>query len=331
MRLYRALQPLAIIVVVGLLAAPTSSALSELRCGLREPVDCLTEEAATPLEGDASYGRHSSHARYATKVLSAATASAKLYPAEIKRAEDAFWEARYAIYQGLISQGSAPLLNSDLGYLESSDGTPICLLHGRSDVLQNATLIRYIGALHPETPPIIVAAAIAEQASDVERVFGVDILEEAALTVLPGKEDMSIGIAQLRPTEMISLGLGGVDLFDPEMAVRGMYAKLALAGELMDDLASADAPLSPTERYMLLSLAQNHLGTVNDYYAVDGDWDQLMAMGNYARIMRYFLVHLDWLHESGWELPPDVDLDRWRRVVFSTPQEADPPELGRRS
>jgi hypothetical protein len=329
MRHNRAISLPAILIAVAILAAPTSSALSEIRCALVKPEQCLTEEAEAPLETEPSCATHSSHDRYAAKQLSAAVRSAKRYPAEVKREVDVFWEARYAIYQGLISQGSAPLFNSDQGYLESSEGTPICLLHGRSDVIDNAELILTIGERYAEIPPIVVAAAIAEQASDVERVFGVDILEKTAMA-LPGKDDMSIGIAQLRPTEVISLGLGTVDLFDPEIAVRGMYAKLRFANARIDLMQSEDAPLSATERTMLLSLAQNHLGTVDEYFELGGDWDRLTAIDNYARIMRYFLVHLDWLVENGWELPPDIDLESWRRIVFSAPGETAPPDLGRR-
>ncbi len=310
---------------VGILAAPNSSVLSELRMTLDESIE--TTDLHPTSKPNCTH--HSSHARYATKPLSAAVASIKLRPSEVKHDEDAFWEARYWIYQGLMSQGSDPLFNSDQGYLENSDGTPICLLHGRNDVTNNTDLILAVGDDYPEIPPTLIAAAIAEQASDVERVFGIDIWEQTALG-LPGQEDMSVGIAQLRPTEVISLGLGTVDLFDPEIAVRGMYAKLHVANARIDALQSPEAPLTVTERYMLLSLAQNHLGTVDDYFAVNGDWDQLMAMSNYARIMRYFVVHLDWLLETGWELPPDVDLDRWRRTVFSAPRDPEPPELGRR-
>ncbi len=316
---------MAILMAVAILAAPSSSVLSEIRETFDEPIE--TTDLYLASKPSCTY--HTSHARYATKPLSAAAASIKLRPAEVKHDEDAFWEARYWIYQGLISQGSAPLFNSNEGYLEESDGTPICLLHGRNDVINNTELILAVGDDYPELPPTLIAAAIAEQASDVERAFGVDIWEQTALG-LPGKEDMSIGIAQLRPTEVVSLGLGTVDLFDPEIAVRGMYAKLRVAAERIDALESAEMPLTLTERYMLLSLAQNHLGTVDEYFAVNGDWNELMAMDNYARIMRYFLVHLDWLLETGWELPPDIDLERWRRTVFSAPRNPEPPELGRR-
>jgi len=247
-----------------------------------------------------------------------------------KLEEDRLWEARYLIYQELISRSSAPLLFSDLGFFELGDGTPICLLHGRTDVLDNAETIRAVTDEYPRIPAIMVAAAIAEQASDVERIFGVDILEKAILS-LPGRENMCIGIAQLRPTEAMSLGLGLADLFRPEAAVRGMCAKLNSANEHIDLLRDQTTPISPTDRYMLLSLAQNNLGSIDDYNRVGGDWDKLLRMHNYARVMRYFLIHLDWLVANGWKPPDGVDLDQWRRIAFSSAREGVIPPLRRRS
>ncbi len=236
--------------------------------------------------------------------------------------DDALWEARYLLYQELISQGSSPLFRTGDDYLEAEDGTPVCLLHGRSDVLNNADLIRRVAGEYPDIAPVMVAAAIAEQASDVERIFGLDILEQTTL-FLPGKENMSVGIAQIRPTEAVSLGiaLDPMDLFDPEIAVRGMVAKLKVTNERIDAYRDPEVQLSLTERYMVLSLGQNSPGIADDYYAAKGDWAVLLGQNNNARVMRYFLVHLDWLLANGWELPEDVDLDFWRKVAFSSPQE----------
>ena len=244
-------------------------------------------------------------------------------------AGDALWEARYVIYQELISQGSTPLFRSGGGYLESQDGTPICLLHGRSDVLNNSELIRSVAAEYPRIAPVVVAACIAEQASDVERIFGLDILEKTILSI-PGQENMSVGIAQIRPTEALSLGvtLDPLELFDPEIAVRGMVAKLRSVDERIDALQNPDDPVSLTERYMLLSLGQNSPGISDEYFAAGRDWDLLLSRNNNARVMRYFLVHLDWLVANGWELPDDVDLDLWRKIAFSSPQEVEEPYLG---
>ncbi|MCU0519765.1 MAG: hypothetical protein MUF84_03595 [Anaerolineae bacterium] len=241
-------------------------------------------------------------------------------------AGDTLWEARYLIYQELISQGSTPLFRSGGDYLEAEDGTPICLLHGRSDVLDNSELIRTVAAEYPSIAPVVVAACIAEQASDVERIFGLDVLEKTILSV-PGQENMSIGIAQIRPTEAMSLGLtlDPLDLFDPEIAVRGMVAKLRSVDQRIDTLQDPDNPVSLTERYMLLSLGQNSPGIADEYFQEAGNWNVLLSRDNNARVMRYFLVHLDWLVANGWELPEDVDLDHWRKIAFSSPQEIEDP------
>jgi hypothetical protein len=37
--------------------------------------------------------------------------------------------------------------------------------------------------------------------------------------------------------------------------------------------------------------------------------------------MRYYLVHLDWFLENGWKLSDEIDLDYWREMVFSTPDD----------
>ncbi|MDX9954857.1 MAG: hypothetical protein RBT75_12210 [Anaerolineae bacterium] len=229
------------------------------------------------------------------------------------------WRRRYDIYQQLITEASEPLLqlSSDAAPAQE-DESGIRLLHGRADVQNNAEHILAEGRNHPDIPPVLVAAAIAEQASDVERLFGVDALEKAGL-VVPGLENMSIGIAQLRPEEALKLGLGDADLFDPETAIQGMFAKVHLGNMRITELENPADPLTTTERYMLLSLAQNGTSEVDEYFALGGDWESILTQGNNARVMRYFLVHLDWLLLNGWELPEDVALDTWRETVFSTP------------
>ncbi|MBN1920457.1 MAG: hypothetical protein JW892_04385 [Anaerolineae bacterium] len=229
------------------------------------------------------------------------------------------WSRRYDIYQQLITEASEPLLQGELDKASAQENEmEIRLLHGRADVQNNAEHILAEGQNYPEIPPVLVAAAIAEQASDVERLFGVDTLEKAAL-VVPGLENMSIGIAQLRPEEALELGLGDVDLFDPEAAIQGMFAKIHLGNMRITELENPSDPLTLTERYMLLSLAQNGTSEVDEYFALGGDWKRILTQGNNARVMRYFLVHLDWLLLNGWELPGDVALDAWRETVFSTP------------
>lgn len=234
---------------------------------------------------------------------------------------DEVWATRYQVYQMLITAGSAPLLQlgADAGTTEDSSFT-VHLLHGRADAQNNAHLIKAEGRSYPDIPPILVAAAIAEQASDIERVFGMNALEQTALA-LPGLENMSIGIAQIRPQEAATLGLGEeADLFDPETAIRGMYAKMAHADARIEQRQDPESPLALTDRYMLLSLAQNSLGKVDEFFALHGDWALILQQGNNARVMRYFIVHLDWLLLNGWTLSEQVDLDTWRAVVFSTPE-----------
>jgi hypothetical protein len=246
------------------------------------------------------------------------------YPGQdTEPAGDPLWRARYLVYQELItywSRSAVPEKGTEAVPVESS---AIALLHGRNDVLDNATLIAEVAPDYPEIPAIFVAASIAHQASDVERAFGVDILEQIAIN-FPGLDNMSIGIAQLRPTETESLGLGEVDLFDPEFAIDGMFTKIRLSGVRIDELQNPISPVPPTDRAMLLSLAQNSPTAVDAFFAAGGDWDAVLAQANNQRVMRYFMVHLDWLVECGWELPGDVDLGRWRAIVFSAPVVEEP-------
>ncbi len=234
---------------------------------------------------------------------------------------DLLWKARYTVYQELTTHWSRSRVPRDESGIMPEEGKIITVLHGRNDVLENAALILDAGQAYPEIPAIYVAAAIAHQASDIERIFGVDLLEELALN-LPGLDDMSIGIAQIRPSETDWLGLGEVDLFEPEVAVEGMYNKFTHASARIDAVQSPLSPLPPTDRAMLLSLAQNSPAAVDAFFAAGGNWDLVLAQANNQRVMRYFLVHLDWLVNSGWELPGDVDLDRWRAIVFSAPARA---------
>lgn len=241
------------------------------------------------------------------------------YPAlDAEPSGDFLWKARYEAYQQLITTWSGTSLPEEGVEALPAEGNPIALLHGRNDVLDNATLILDIAPGYPQVPAILVAASIAQQASDIERAFGVDILEQIVLNV-PGFDNMSIGIAQLRPTETESLGLGDVDLFEPEDAIRGMFTKIAASVARIDALQSPVSAVPATDRAMLMSLAQNNPRVVDTFFAAGGDWDVVRAQDNNQRVMRYFLVHLDWLMESGWELPGGVDLERWRAIVFSAP------------
>ncbi len=269
-------------------------------CILQEPeMMCFYEPASAPLEASTRQGANS-----------AATSNIPLLEQELVHA------ARYTVYQGLISQGSCSLPQVAAGAPEGEGEALLCPLHGRADVTANAETILAQGGEYLDVPPILVAAAIAEQASDVERLFGLDVLEKTVLQ-FPGKDNMSIGIAQLRPAEAQTLGLGAADLFDPEVAVRGMYAKIQQGNQRIDQLQDPAAPLSRTDRYMLLSLAQNNASVIEYFFELDGDWGQFLLHGNNARVMRYYLTHLDWLVANGWTLPEGVDLARWRQIVFS--------------
>ena len=217
------------------------------------------------------------------------------------------WWARYAFMQTAMTIGSSYPLRP--------------LLHGRQDARQNSHTIKSLAADYQDVAPVMVAAAIAEQASDVERLFGIDLWERAALSVLPSKQDMSRGIAQLRPSEQAGLGLAG-DLFDPATAIEGMYAKVSAASARIGELDPSES-LAPTDRCMLLALAQNSgTGVVDQFFQANKDWATMLdpGKGNNARILRYFTLHLDWLLQEGWELPDGVDKDRWRQIVFADQQ-----------
>lgn len=264
----------------------------------------------------------SSESQSSTGALNTADSIAAAAPQTLEtqiEKTDQTWVRRYQVYQQLITKGSTPLLQLDSNdALTQDDEIAIRLLHGRADVQNNAQHIQDEGRAYPDVPPILVAAAIAEQASDVERLFGVDALEKMALAV-PGLDNMSIGIAQLRPGEALSLGLGEVDLFDPKIAIRGMYTKIDLGNTRITQLQDPAAPLALTDRYMLLSLAQNGTSEVDEFFALGNDWSVTLVQGNNARVMRYFVVHLDWLLLDGWTLPEGVDLEYWREIVFSVP------------
>ena len=68
---------------------------------------------------------------------------------------------------------------------------------------------------------------------------------------------------------------------------------------------------------MLLSLAQNNIAAIDTFFELEGDWGRILAEGNNARVMRYFLLHLDWLLSNDWSLSKQIDLERWRETVFS--------------
>ena len=99
--------------------------------------------------------------------------------------------------------------------------------HGREDVLTYADAIHASVSMDLE---LLVAASIAHQASDIrDRPFGTDLVEEFWRQHM--KANASVGIAQLRPEEVVYWApeLVGQDLLAPEVAIRVMAAKLSKA------------------------------------------------------------------------------------------------------
>jgi len=77
---------------------------------------------------------------------------------------------------------------------------------------------------------------------------------------------------------------------------------------------------------MLLALAQNaNLHPINNFFdpEVGGKWEKMLPISNYARVLRYSLLHLEWLITTReWIIPEDLDLSRWRELAFSYYAEA---------
>lgn len=222
---------------------------------------------------------------------------------------DIGWAFTYGFWQGGISLVS--------NWEEASPA------HGRVDVIANAGLIR---AHAPRMLEIIVAAAIAHQASDIkDRPFGVDAVEEFWIDHIDS--DASVGIAQLRPDEVEEWmpALTNCDLLDPQNAVMVMTAKLMAADQYTRDTYG---DMLPTDRYMLLALVQNTstqemMVQTIDHFALDAHYDwvamldtELGAERDWREQLRLVLLQVDWLVEQGWETPWDLDVDYWRIIAF---------------
>ncbi|MBN2392409.1 MAG: DUF11 domain-containing protein [Anaerolineae bacterium] len=226
------------------------------------------------------------------------------------------WWIRYQFMQAGMSYGShfsVFIPGPTLGIIRPP------ILHGRRDVRLNRDMIQSVAVDYSDIAPIWIAAAIAEQASDVERFSGTDALEKTVLFFFPNKKgDMSRGIAQLKQSEQAGLGLTGQDLFDPAVAIQGMYAKVSAANNRINELDPTGS-LAATDRYMLLALAQNSGSEPINLFFGDAkqDWKTMLGTKNWALILRYYTLHLDWLISMGWELPEGIDLDKWRETVFS--------------
>jgi hypothetical protein len=192
---------------------------------------------------------------------------------------------------------------------------------GRKEVIRNAEQIAALSAEY-SVDATMVAAAIAQQASDVERVLG-DFSDELSEKV----GALSVGISQLHRTELTEFydqsllpGEIALDPYDPEVAIRGMAAKIQLNDEYLAEMMAANPQIkiSMTDRWMLLALAQNHgYKSTDDFFGeAQGEWESMLALENYHLILRYFVLHLEWLKTNGWPIPDDVSLDAWKMLVF---------------
>ena len=192
---------------------------------------------------------------------------------------------------------------------------------GRKEIIRYA---EQISALSTEysVDATMVAAAIAQQASDVERILG-DFSDELSEEV----GALSVGISQLHRTELKEFHAKGLlpsdialDPYDPEVAIRGMAAKIQLNDEYLGAMMAANPHIdvSPTDRWMLLALAQNHgYKSTHDFFGeAQGEWERMLALENYHLILRYYVLHLDWLRENGWHIPDDVSLKSWKMLAF---------------
>lgn len=219
------------------------------------------------------------------------------------------WEVHYALWQSGISAGSSPLA--------------IKLSHGRADVTRYR---HYIIGLASRDLQLITAAAIAHQASDLkDRPFGVDTIEEVWRSYVD--ENASVGIAQLRPSEVPDWAprLAGQDLLDPAIAVGVMAAKLRTADRY---ILQHEQPISTSDRYMLLALVQNMTSESSAQVAIDSfivenrrSWRRTLASemaehGDWLEQLRLMLVQIEWLAGQGWEVPAGLDLEYWRLVAF---------------
>ena len=216
-------------------------------------------------------------------------------------------------------------------------------MHGRKDILNNAEAIQEITqqycANHPcPEDATLIAAAIAHQASDpTDRPFSwdvVDVFTEFAHEQGWKERPPSVGIAQLTREEFANLRKTGHldicksdDLYDPEVAIYGMSAKLWAAYDRIKEYEKEFRELSLTDRAMLFALAQNEgAGVVNTFFSseVDMDWDKMLRevperdkRETYTRNLRYVALHIDWLVGKGWSWPPDIDMNYWRVTAFT--------------
>jgi hypothetical protein len=238
-------------------------------------------------------------------------------PSELVSSENQTWRATYLLWKEGISTSTSAL-------------GAVAPAHGREDVLTYADAIHASVSLDLE---LLVAASIAHQASDIrDRPFGTDLVEEFWRQHM--KANASVGIAQLRPEEVVYWApeLVGQDLLAPEVAIRVMAAKLSKANHYILRTYSA---VDPTDRYMLLAIVQNTssepaMRRTIDYFfhGAKRNWNEMLysAQGerlNWRKQLRLVFLHADWLLSQGWEKPAGLDSTRWATVAFS--EEPDDP------
>lgn len=226
--------------------------------------------------------------------------------------KDEQWYTTYEIWKWSISSLSA------LG--------PIAPIHGRQEVVNHTEEIKWWA---PDDLELLVAASIAHQASDFkDRPFGTNVLESVWREMVD--DNISVGIAQLRREEVIYWApqLRGLDLLTPEVAIRVMTAKLSQTNHY---ILQHYPMVEPTDRYMLLALAQNAASfptvanTVTYFFEVaHGNWQVMLDSErgqeqDWREQLRLVSLHAEWLVEQGWPIPPGLDLESWSRIAFSEP------------
>ena len=292
MRRYRLTVALTLMLSAGLIATLLPTAMAQKLASTEQP-DLAVNEPENP---------HSVGYR---------TAGYGQTPRELVSSEKQTWHTTYLLWKEGISTSTSAL-------------GAVAPAHGREDVLT------YADAIHASVSrdlELIVAASIAHQASDIrDRPFGTDLVEE--FWRLHMKANASVGIAQLRPEEVVYWApeLVGQDLLAPEVAIRVMAAKLSKANHYILSTYSA---VDPTDRYMLLAIVQNTSDepamrrTIDTFFqGARRDWNEMLysAQGerlNWRKQLRLVFLHADWLLSQGWEKPAGLDSTRWATVAFS--------------
>jgi RHS repeat-associated protein len=197
------------------------------------------------------------------------------------------------------------------------------LAHGRDDIKQNAG---FITSFAREEHQLIVAASIAHQGSDIlERPFGTNGIERAFRLFKP---NMSVGIAQLRPSEVefYSPQTIGHDLQDPRIGVYVMADKIEFLDQYIQQSAGETGRnISQTDRFMLISIAQNG-GNVDaarrpiDYFFEGSGhgWRPMFLQNqDWQDTLRLVVLQIEWLLTQGYELPEGVNFEEMKKTAFT--------------